>query len=109
LKPQSYFGKRMVMNLQKNMKLLTILITFAILCGNATAATKKSKKRPCNPVTGDTAQSQVKELNRFKNRTQPPSLFDFDPTITIQKILTRGNDVNRLPMTSYSTITTYAV
>lgn len=92
-----------------NMKILTILITFLVICDNATATTKRAKKRPCDPLTGDAVQQQAKDLNRFKNRTQPPSLFDFDPTITIQRILAPGNDLNRFPMTKAATITGYVV
>ncbi len=89
------------------MKFLSILITLLLLCSGATATTKK---RPCNPLTGDAVQQQAKDLNRFKNRSQPPSLFDFDPTVTIQKILAPGNDANpRFPMTKAATITGYVV
>jgi hypothetical protein len=85
-------------------KLLPVLISLLLLCGNATAATKK---RPCDPLTGDAVMAQAKALNKFKNRSQPPSLFDIDPTITIAKMLAPGNDTNRFPMTKAATIAGY--
>jgi len=91
------------------MKILPLFLVVLLLCSNASAAAKKSKKRPCDPLTGDAVQPQAKALNPFKNRTQAPSLFDFDPTITIQKILAPGNDSNRFPMTKAATITGYVV
>jgi hypothetical protein len=80
------------------MKLLTILIALAIFCDNAAAATKKRTKRPCDPLTGDAVRQQEKQLNPFKNRSRPPTWFDFNPTITIQKILAPGNDAHRFSM-----------
>src|SRR5437899_6496546 len=89
------------------MKFVTILITLAILCGNAAAATQKRTKRPCDPLTGDAVQPQAKTLNKLKNRSQPPMLFDNNPTITIDKILAPGNDLNRFSPTKAATITGY--
>ncbi len=91
------------------MKLLTILIVLAILCDNAAAASKKRTKRPCDPLTGDAVLQEEKELNPFKNRSRAPSWLDFNPTITIQKILAPGNDANRFSMTTAATITGYVV
>jgi hypothetical protein len=91
------------------LKLITFLTVLSVLCGNAAAATKKRTKRPCDPLTGDAVQQEAKDLNRFKNRSQSPGLFDFNPTITIQKILAPGNDGNRFSMATAATITGYVV
>ena len=91
------------------MKLLTILIALATLCDNAAAATRKHTKPPCDPLMGDAVLQQEKQLNPFKNRSRPPNWFDFNPTITIQKILAPGNDVHRFSMATAATITGYVV
>jgi len=90
------------------MKLLSIAIVISLLCSNAFATTRKStKKRPCDPLSGDAVAPVAKDLNKLKNRSQPPSFFNFDPTITIQTILAPGNDSNRFSPTKAATITGY--
>jgi hypothetical protein len=91
------------------MKLRTILFAFAILCDNAAAAAKKRTKRPCDPFTGDAVRQQEKQLSRFKNRSRPPTWFDFNPAITIQKIPAPGNDAHRFSRATATTITGYVV
>jgi hypothetical protein len=83
---------------------LTILIALLLVCTNAAATTKK---RPCDPFTGDAITDQAKALNKLKNRSQAPTLFDNSPSITINKILAPGNDTNRFSPTKAATITGY--
>ncbi len=86
------------------MKILPFLLSGLLLYGNAAAATKKP---PCDPLTGDAVTQQAKALNKLKNRSQAPSLFANDPTITIEKILAPGNDANRFSPTKAAAITGY--
>jgi hypothetical protein len=87
------------------MKPLILIFAALIACTNLSVAAPK--KRPCDPVTGDAVTDQAKALNTLKNRSQGPSIFDNDPTITIDKILAPGNDVNRFSPTKAATITGY--
>ncbi len=53
-----------------------------------------SVKYDC-PDEGNAIPEHVRELNIFKNRVQFPKENNFDLTITLQKMLEAGNDVNR--------------
>src|ERR1043166_9623215 len=90
-----------------DMKFLPVVISVLLLFDTASAAKRRSTTRPCDPLIGDAIQQQAKDLNRFKNRTEAPSLFDNDPTITIDRILAPGNDVNRFSPTKAARITGY--
>jgi hypothetical protein len=89
------------------MKILSVLTLLFLLCDNAPATTNTRKKRPCDPLTGDAVGQTEKQLNVLKNRYQPPQRFDYDPTITIEKILAPGNDTNRFSPTRAAQITGY--
>ena len=48
-----------------------------------------------------------KRLNALKNRSQSPQLPDYDPTITIERILAPGDDTKRFSTSKAATITGY--
>ena len=77
------------------------------MCATANAA--KTRKRPCNALTGDATDMKARALNRLKNRSSAPSQRDIDPRITLHTILATGNDVNRFSETKAATVTGYVV
>src|SRR6266404_5853998 len=87
------------------MKKYLIILAAALMWADGTSA----QTRPCNPQTGDATQAQAKELNRFKNRSKPPTSRDIDPHITLAAMLIPGDDTNRFPMTKAAAITGYVV
>jgi len=94
------------------MKVLPVLAILMLLCHTAPAKMKTVKKHPCDPLTGDAVGGtplgdEEMRLNPLKNRSQRPSLFDYDPTITIAKIVAPGNDTNRFSPNRAATITGY--
>jgi len=81
------------------LKLLVFSLTHLLLVGDIFPV--------CDPLTGDAKTAQAKELNKLKNRSNAPTLFSNNPTITIAKILAPGNDRNRFSPTKAATITGY--
>lgn len=59
------------------------------------------------PPEGTTQSEFVRQLNRLKNRTTFPSGNDFDTTISLEKILAPGNDVDRWSSNKAIIITGY--
>ena len=53
-----------------------------------------SLKYDC-PDEGNAIPEHIRELNILKNRTQIPLENNFDQTISLQKMLEEGNDINR--------------
>lgn len=47
------------------------------------------------PPEGSAVSERIKKLNLLKNRNTAPHENDFDKTITLEKLLTPGNDINR--------------
>ncbi|HEY5536454.1 MAG TPA: hypothetical protein VIL99_16160 [Ignavibacteria bacterium] len=67
--------------------LLFLLFTFSFIQAQDTI-------NEC-PPEGSTESAKYQALNKLKNRFKLPTVADFDKTITLDKILTPGNDEER--------------
>lgn len=77
------------------------LIFLTLLFGVAYGQTK-----PC-PLFGDKNNAKIKALDLLKNRSTPGALVD--NTVTLEKILSPGDDRTRFTPNQYVTITGYVV
>lgn len=75
------------------------LIAFFVFLIYATGCAQEQKKeintlQDC-PVEGNAVSDRIKQLNILKNRISVPAAQDFEPTITLEKLLAPGNDAKR--------------
>ena len=63
-------------------------------------------QNPC-PVYGDKNESKIEDFDKLKNRNVASPTID--NSVTLQRILTPGNDVNRFNSNQYVTLTGYVV
>jgi len=61
------------------------------------------------PPEGDAKGAADQNTNKMKNRYAIPGPEDIDPTITLEKMLTPGDDENRFSESNAATITGYVV
>jgi len=70
------------------------LLLFCESCNYAQSPPPITSSTPC-PIEGNAKSDRIKELNKLKNRTTFPQASDFDTTITLQKLLAKGEDQKR--------------
>jgi hypothetical protein len=86
------------------------LLAFALVLGSATLAQDVIKLggKSCG-LTGDAKTKAAKELNRLKNQSQGPVGGDIDESITLEKILQPGDDLDRFENRTGARVTGYVV
>ncbi len=66
--------------------------------------------QPCDALTGTASQGTIEyTLNPFKNRTHAPTSSQIVNTITLDKILQTGNDLNRFHNSEGAVIEGYVI
>lgn len=74
--------------------IILLLFVLNIGCQYAQQTKPLTNYSEC-PPEGNAVSERIKQLNLLKNRIIAPATKDFDLTITLEKLLSPGNDVNR--------------
>ena len=98
-------GKVLIIQVLKQLRRIAVVL---ILLASLLAAATLIFKQHC-PASGFAFSSERRELHRLKNRTAIPQLADFDTSVTLQKMLQPGDDINRWSMTRAARIDGYVV
>ncbi len=83
--------------------LTTVLVLALFICAQAMA---QEVYRSCG-MEGDARARTVREMNRLKNRYQPPQTADYDISVTFAAMVAPGDDENRWSETKAAEITGY--
>lgn len=91
-------------------KILNIIhiLTLLFLSQNILAQSDYDKFKGCG-MEGNAKQADVKALNLLKNRYRLPQPSDFDNTVTLSKMLQKGNDETRFDVNKAVRITAYVL
>ncbi len=87
----------------KSAVLITVFVFALFICAQAVA---QEVYRSCG-MEGDARARAVREMNRLKNRYQPPQTADYDTSVTLAAMVAPGNDENRWSETRAAEITGY--